>query len=165
MRWIKYFEGYLDQPLYKEITQEESEDFTRESKRENIKSPIEKEDYVDIHRILYMLFDTYPNIWKIDRETKEDFRIEAKRNATYIYDESEPNVEELTNIIKLILDDGRMYIYIQMKNPYYRRITHDMNLHKIEGDIWILNFDCRKYYQLDGLVGLEDMIKNKEFDL
>ena len=165
---IKYFEGYLSDSLYKEISLEDAENFTRESVRKHIKEPITKDDYVKIHRIMYKMFDVYP-ISKINNETKEDFEIETKVNAEYIYgnkEEGDPTASLLKTIV-LLLNDGRIYFSIKKSNPhgYHRVPTFDINLYKIEGDVWILSFESLKYYQLEGIEGLEDMIKNKEFNI
>lgn len=161
MRWIKYFEGHLDDSLYMKITQEEAENSLRESSRREIKSPIDREDYERVHKIVYMLFDICPNIHKIDGETKDDFKIEAKINADDIYGDGDPTIVSLTKPIKKLLDDGRIYFHIQMKNPHG---YHDLNLYKIRGDVWILMLE-NIYYQMEGLEGFEDMVKNREIVL
>ena len=163
MRYIRFFEGYFD-PLYKEISYEEAQNFTRESVRKNIKESITKDDYVKIHRFMYKMFDIYP-ISKINNESKEDFEIEAKVNAKYIYGDREQPL--LYKSIKDLLDDGRIYFYIKKSNPhnYPKYIGFDISLYKIEGETWILNFDGKKYYQLEGIEGLEDLILNNQFEI
>jgi hypothetical protein len=163
MKWIKYFEGYLDESIYKEISQEDAENFTRESVRKNIKEAITKDDYVRIHKFMYKMFDAYP-ISKINNETKDDFEIESKVNAEYIFGHKEEgdSLASLTRTVEELLEDGIMYFSIKKSNPHG---YHDINLYKIEGDVWILNFESLRYYQLEGIEGLEDMIKNKEFNI
>ena len=168
MKWIKYFEGYLNESLYKEISHEDAENFTRESVRKKIKEAITKDDYVKIHKFMYKMFDAYP-ISKINNETKDDFEIEAKINAEYIFGHKEEgdSLASLTRTIEELLEDGRIYFFIKKSNPhgYHRVPTFDIGLYKIEGDVWILSFESLKYYQLEGIEGLEDMIKNKEFNI
>jgi hypothetical protein len=173
MEYLKYFEGYLNEFLYKEISEEEAENFTRESVRKHIKDSITKDDYVKLHKIMYKMFEVYP-ISKINHETKEDFEIEAKVNAEYIYgnkEKGDPTASLLKTIVEL-LNDGRIYFSIKKSNPHnYPKLSYrfsDINLYKIEGDVWILNlfdFSSLKCYQLEGIEGLEDMIKNKEFNI
>jgi len=167
MIYLKHFEGYLNDPLYQEISAEDASNFTKESIRKNIKEPITKDDYVKIHKIMYRLFDY--DIYKINNETKDDFEEEVKMNIKHIFghkDEDDP-LSSLIKRIKESLEDGRIYFYIKRSNTYnYQKIyTYDINLYKIEGDIWILSLDSEKYYKLEGLEGLEDIIKNNEYNL
>jgi hypothetical protein len=166
---LKYFEGYLNESLYKEISHEDAQNFTRESVRKKIKEAITKDDYVKIHKFMYKMFDAYP-ISKINNETKDDFEIEAKVNAEYIFGNKEESDSLASRTIEELLEDGRMYFSIKKSNPHglERNGSVDINLYKTEGDVWIFKSYCSnrgfeglKYYQLEGIEGLEDMIKNR----